>query len=300
MKTDELKAIYETAADTLAESGYVAEAVEMLGVGYDEVRVKDESNDHKYFTITPRIVKAYARNAHDLALWETVKDVAGENGECFLNTEQLAVLAGISTGQVSSSRKYWLKIKFLAGEVRKDPGYSQAVWHLSIPDLWAKNIEYCKQYPKIADRLAFRRAHKSLHRMKATEKPSQDEIKPSPTETKKNLIKKNNKKSDILDGMLFYGKQGQEQGVDKVENIISELERGLRVNITRTTSNQAVAKRILNDGRSLETWLIWCKADEWRSAHLYIYADLEKVWRDFPQAFGSGDGYNPQGLQVGL
>jgi len=160
-------------------------AVEMLGT-HDEMRVRDESNDRRYFTITPRIVKAYARNPHDLALWETIKDVAGEAGECYLNTEQLAILGGMSTGQISNSRKYWLKIGFLKGETRKDPGYPQAVWHLSVPDLWAKNIEWCEKHPKIEDRLTFRKAHKSLHLVK----PSPGEGKPSPGETKKNLLKK--------------------------------------------------------------------------------------------------------------
>jgi hypothetical protein len=165
--------------------------LEMVGAGYD-VRVKDEANDHKYFTITPRIVKAYARNAHDLALWETVKDIAGEAGECYLNSSQLSVLAGISMGQVYDSRRYWMKIGFLKGELKKDEGYSQKVWHLSVPDLWAKNIEWCEKYPKIADRIVFRKAHKAFHRVKANESLSPSESSLSPSETKKNLSKKNN------------------------------------------------------------------------------------------------------------
>lgn len=178
---------------------YVTEAMEMLHTN-EHVRVKDDSNDKKYFIIIPRIVKAYSRNPYDFALWDTIKDVAGESGECFLNTEQLAVLSGMSAGQVSSSRRYWLKLGFLKGEVKKDPGYSQAVWHLSIPDLWSKNIEWCEKHLKIADRLDFRKAHKSLHTVKASKKPSHSEGKPSPGERKKKEVKKNNK--DILDGIL--------------------------------------------------------------------------------------------------
>lgn len=179
------------------QADYITEAMEML-THNERVRVKDESNDKKYFTITPRIVKAYARNSHDLALWETVKDIAGESGECYLNTEQLSILSGVSTGQISSSRKYWIKIGFLKGEIRKDPGYSQAVWHLSIPDIWAKNIAWCEKHPKIEDRLNFRLAHRSLHRMK----PSPSEGKPSPSETKKNLIKNNKLTVDPVDGII--------------------------------------------------------------------------------------------------
>lgn len=183
------------------------EAIDMLGKGYDEITTaKDESNDRRYFTITPRIVKALSRNAFDFSLWDTIKDVAGENGECFLNTDQLAILSGMSTGQVSKSRKYWLKIGFLKGEIKKDPGFSQAVWHLTVPDLWQKNIEWCEKYPKIKSRLEFRKAHRSLH----TVKPSHSEGKPSHSEAKKNnkedLIKRDSeiftKLSELTGGGL--------------------------------------------------------------------------------------------------
>lgn len=111
--------------------------------------------------------------------------------------------------------------------------------------------------------------------------------------------KEKEKKGDLLDGFLFYGKQAQEQKADKVEEIIQELEHGLKVNIIRSLANQSVAKRILRDGRPISEWLSWVMADEWRAAHLYIYADLEKVWRDYPQAFDSTtSGYNPQGLSI--
>ena len=128
------------------------EAMEMLRKGYEH-RVKDESNDRKYFIITPRIVKAYSRNPYDLALWDTIKDIAGEGGECYLNTEQLAILSGMSMGKASDSRKHWLEIGFLKGEVRKDPGYPQPVWHLTVPDLWQRNIRWCEEHPSIANRI---------------------------------------------------------------------------------------------------------------------------------------------------
>ena len=111
---------------------------------------------------------------------------------------------------------------------------------------------------------------------------------------------KKGKEGDQIDGMLHYGKLAQSQGEDKIEEVITALEKGLRVNIGRTLANQQVAKRILKDGRPLEVWLSWVKSDEWRAARLYIYADLEKVWRDYPQAFGGDEGMNPQGLEVGV
>ena len=68
MKTDEDKGEYVTQRE-------LDDAKEMMGAGYEH-KVKDESNDHKYFIITPRIVKAFSRNPYDLALWDTVKDIS--------------------------------------------------------------------------------------------------------------------------------------------------------------------------------------------------------------------------------
>lgn len=167
------------------------DAEEMLGAGYEH-RITNESNDHKYFIITPRIIHAYARNPHDLALWHTVKDVAGESGECYLSTSDLATLCDMSSGQVSKSRAYWLKTGFLKGSLRRDPGYPQPVWHLSVPDVWGRNVKWCEEHPRIADRLAHK---KSLHLVKPS--PSEEGITYSeegitPGETKK-TYKKNEK-----------------------------------------------------------------------------------------------------------
>lgn len=115
----------------------------------------------------------------------------------------------------------------------------------------------------------------------------------------KERIKKE-KKGDLVDGVLFFAQQAKEQGADKVEEVIQELERGLKVNIDRSLKNQVMAKKIIKDARPLSQWIAWAKADEWRAAHLYLYAKLEKVWQDFPQAFSGDDSMNPQGLQVGF
>lgn len=101
----------------------------------------------------------------------------------------------------------------------------------------------------------------------------------------KERLNKKVKKGDLVDGILFFAGQAKEQEIDKVEELMQELERGLRVNITRTTKNQQTARRLLRDGRSVARFLAWAVADEWRASHLYLYADLDKVWRDWPQAF---------------
>jgi hypothetical protein len=108
---------------------------------------------------------------------------------------------------------------------------------------------------------------------------------------------KRQKKGDYVDALIFYGNQAKDQQADKVEELIQELERGLRVNIARTTRNQQVAKRILKDARPVARFLAWVNAEEWRATHTYLYADLEKVWRDFPQAFPAVNS-NPDGKRA--
>jgi len=119
-------------------------------------RVKNNSGDHFYFTQTPRIVWAFSRTPYDLALWQTIKDIAGDNGECYISTPDLAILAMMSVGQCSESRTYLLKCGLLQGEVRKDPGYPLAVWHLSIPDLWEKSTGWSANHKSISSRLKYK------------------------------------------------------------------------------------------------------------------------------------------------
>lgn len=126
------------------------------------------------------------------------------------------------------------------------------------------------------------------------------------TVSESQLIKQDNtkikpsKKGDLVDGLLFFGKQAKEQNVDGIENLLQEIERGLHVNIKRTPANQAAARRILEDGRPFGQWLTWCISDEWRAARLYLYADVDKIWEVWPQGFAKSDNTNPQGLQVGF
>ena len=163
-------------------------------------KITDASKDRKYFTITPRLVLALSRTPYDYTLWSVIKDVAGEDGECTLNTSQLALLSMMSEGKVSDCRAYLIKSRLLDGEIIKDPDQKQPCWHLIIPDIWKRNINWAQKYAKIKDRLKYKLDQKkSLHHMKAS--PGEDihsphegsqkskGKKPSPGETKKKGLK---------------------------------------------------------------------------------------------------------------
>ncbi len=145
-------------------------------------RVKNNSGDHHYFTQTPRIVWAFSRTPYDLALWQTIKDIAGDNGECYISTPDLAVLAMMSVGQCSESRAYLLKCGLLEGQVRKDPGYPLAVWHLSIPDLWEKSTDWSAKNKSISTRLKYKSEQRAAlieQRQKARDEKAKNGLSPA-------------------------------------------------------------------------------------------------------------------------
>jgi hypothetical protein len=104
--------------------------------------------------------------------------IAGDSGECYLSTEDLATLAMMSAGKVSQCRKRLIKHGLLEGEIRRDPGYPQPVWHLSIPDLWERNLEWRQDIgDDLKKRIEFKDTQKkSLHVVKAS--PGEEGITP--------------------------------------------------------------------------------------------------------------------------
>lgn len=170
----------------------------------EKIKVRDESNDHIYFTVTPRLVWALSNDPEEYTFWCVVKDIAGEKGECILAREDLAILAMVSTGTVTKCREGLMRKKLLLGDFRRDPGYPQKVWHLSIPDFWDANTRWARKYPRIADRIAFKKeqlqdlkdARKEASPSDALKEPSPSDrgISPddggvSPDDTKNNVLK---------------------------------------------------------------------------------------------------------------
>lgn len=123
-------------------------------------KVRDRSGDKKYFTITPRIVWALSRSPYDYMLWNVVKDIAGDDGECIMSTEDLATLSMMSAGKVTDCRKHLLKVGLLEGETQKSPEYQWPIWHLTIPDLWELNTKTAKSIPSLKNRIEFKKNQK--------------------------------------------------------------------------------------------------------------------------------------------
>jgi hypothetical protein len=187
-------------------------------------RVKDNSGDRKYRVETPQIVWAKVESTYEFTLWNVVKMIAGESGECYLSTEDLATASMMSTGKASQCRKSLIEKGLLEGEIRKDPGYPQPVWHLTIPDLWADNIAWRQKNNSLLDRIrAKANQRKSFHQMKASPDeapPLPDEEPPTPDETKKNQEEKTKKEEPIscADAQESEPDQETQSWIEDLEN----------------------------------------------------------------------------------
>lgn len=120
-------------------------------------KIKDNSSDRKYFTQVPRIVWALCDTPQMFTLWCVVKQIAGEKGECFISTIDLAEMSMMGKTAVAEYRARLIDVGLIDGELRKDPGYPFPVWRLSVPDLWAKNIDWAQDHRTIAQRLTFKK-----------------------------------------------------------------------------------------------------------------------------------------------
>lgn len=282
----------EYKADELAENGYLKEAIEMLGAGYDQpaaiidprrtVKALRDTGlyEYKAWGWVKLSAKFIAHLRHlkgaKLAIWQCIALSIDESGTCKMTYKDMGALTGYSHTEVIQSVKELEEAGYLT--VNKD-----GKTNIYQPLFVARGENKPKE---------------TLVKKLDSSTVYQSESSPSLEKSVPSIKRVKRVKPDLMDGILHFAKQAEDDGINAVEEIIQSLERGLRVNITRTTANQSVARRILKDGRSVETWLSWVKSDDWRAARLYIYADLEKVWRDFPQAFGTANGFNPQGLSI--
>ena len=158
--------------------------------------IEDGSGDRQYFAMLPamfwpdiKIVSSESQeviqaahaeelgvelDVYDKWLYATIKRVCGEKGgQCFLSTSGLARLAGMSEGKVSSGKKKLQEAGLITIVSKKRSAKGQAIDHITVLDVWERNIRLIK-------------ARQSLHVVKASPhegKPSPGEHKPSPHET---------------------------------------------------------------------------------------------------------------------
>jgi hypothetical protein len=141
-----------------------------------QTRAKDEGKDKSFFIITPRLVWALSRTPYDLAFWMTIKDIAGDEGTCIVGSLDLATLAMMSMGKVNDCRDYLIRVGLLKGKLYRDPGYSNEVWHLTIPNIWPASFKWSIEHLEIRSRIDFKLAQReAIRALKEENQLSPDE-----------------------------------------------------------------------------------------------------------------------------
>ena len=136
----------------------------------------DNSNDRKYFIMTPQLVMDRCDDPYEFILWSAVRMIASEGGECYVGTRNLAALCGIGVGTLARARKGLLEKGLLKGRLAAHHG-QQKVWHLSIPDLWPENIAWRTKHSSLRERISLK-----TERLRAVREAR------SPLEQKKNQL----------------------------------------------------------------------------------------------------------------
>lgn len=139
MNTDDKKAIYEAAADSLAEMGYVADAVEMLGKGYDEEQqISDPSDLRKWRIELPNLYDDADLDPYEFRLLAHYKRV----GVCTEGTITTGKKTKMSPAQVSIKRQSLADKGFIQLlEVPLSDGSKYFSYRIVVVDMWEKNFK---------------------------------------------------------------------------------------------------------------------------------------------------------------
>jgi len=119
----------------------------------DTAKIIDNSNDHKYFVLVPRMVLALVDDAYELALWTVIKDIAGDEGTCIVGVRDLATLGMMSTGKAHQLIHTLMSKQLLFGNLVKDPGKHSQVWHITVPDIWRRNTDWSIHHRSLKGRI---------------------------------------------------------------------------------------------------------------------------------------------------
>lgn len=107
--------------------------------------VRDASSDRKYFTMLPNFVTEIGLSPFALALYVRLKRRAGEAGECFENTRNLALGCGMSAGQVTKAKRELAEAGLI--HIATEPGkHGGRAFHvITVTDIWARNAAHYAQ-----------------------------------------------------------------------------------------------------------------------------------------------------------
>ena len=108
----------------------------------NNIEIQDQTPDRRYFTIIPNILDELELSPYAVRLYLRVKRRAGENGECFENSQHLAEGCNMSKAQISRTKVELEKAGLITIE-KRSLGHGHFPGHIiTIRDIWKRNVDY--------------------------------------------------------------------------------------------------------------------------------------------------------------
>jgi len=177
----------------------------------DNFKIKDASNDRKYFAMIPYYIVNHS-GAYEQSLYLVMKRIASETGSCWASPQTIAKMMDVAPNTV---RKYRKKIE-QRGWIRKigsrPIGKTNQITHeYEIVDLWKLNIDFYSQKRKGASDESFQSEQESSQLMPEKDAPIGNKEKGIDEELLKKIYAhyadKINKSSRLTDGAKAKIKQ---------------------------------------------------------------------------------------------
>jgi len=105
-----------------------------------DLKIIDESNDKKYFTIVPNYILNHSSGI-DKGLYLDMKRMAGEDGICFMTEETMCKRNGIGGKQLHKSLKYLLDHKWIEF-IGTTPSKTRPIKTYKILNIWSQNVNF--------------------------------------------------------------------------------------------------------------------------------------------------------------
>ncbi len=108
----------------------------------DDIETLNQTSDRRYFTMIPNVLDEIGLSPYAIRLYFRLLRRAGENGECWENTQHLSEGCRMSRGKISIT-KLELESAGLITIKTRSLGHGHFPGHIiTINNIWKTNIEY--------------------------------------------------------------------------------------------------------------------------------------------------------------
>lgn len=171
---------------------YVGETPENL-----TYEIRDEAAPRGFYSQIPNIVDEMGLTPYAYRLYSHLRRRAGETGQCWENTENLAKACGMSAGKISEAKRELENVYPPLIRVSSKKKADGRIYHsITITDIWQINQDYFEKKPV--------HVVKGEARSRGETYRSRGERKNNPLNQEKPLRDETKKQGDLVDAALMF------------------------------------------------------------------------------------------------